>query len=54
MNGIKTVLRSLELSLNEDKTRVIDAKKHRFDFLGFTLEVKKNPKTLELRYKDQR
>ncbi|MEK7851505.1 MAG: group II intron maturase-specific domain-containing protein [Deltaproteobacteria bacterium] len=45
MNGIKTVLRSLELSLNEDKTRVIDAKKQRFDFLGFTLEVKKNPKT---------
>ena len=45
LNGIKTVLRSLELSLNEDKTRVIDAKKQRFDFLGFTLEVKKNPKT---------
>ncbi len=45
LKGVKTVLRGLELSLNEDKTRVIDAKKQRFDFLGFTLEVRKNPKT---------
>lgn len=45
LKGIKAVLRSLELSLNEDKTRVIDAKKQSFDFLGFTLEVRKNPKT---------
>ena len=45
LKGVKTVLRGLELSLNEDKTRVIDAKKQRFDFLGFALEVKKNPKT---------
>lgn len=45
LRGIKTVLRGLELSLNEDKTRVIDAKKQRFDFLGFTLEVKRNPRT---------
>ena len=45
LRGIKTVLMGLELSLNEDKTRVIDAKKQRFDFLGFTLEVKRNPRT---------
>ena len=45
LKGIKTILRGLELSLNEDKTRVIDAKKQRFHFLGFTLEVRKNPKT---------
>ena len=45
LRGIKMVLGDLELSLNEDKTRLIDAKKQRFDFLGFTLEVKRNPKT---------
>jgi len=45
LKGIKAILRGLELSLNEDKTRVIDAKKQRFHFLGFTLEVRKNPKT---------
>jgi group II intron reverse transcriptase/maturase len=45
LKGIGTTLRGLELSLNEDKTRVIDAKKQPFDFLGFTLGIKKNPKT---------
>jgi hypothetical protein len=45
LKGIKTVLRGLELNLNEDKTRVIDAKRQKFQFLGFTLEVKRNPKT---------
>jgi len=45
LKGIRTVLRDLELNLNEDKTRVIDAKRQKFQFLGFTLEVKKNPKT---------
>lgn len=45
LKGIKMVLGDLELSLNEDKTRVIDAKRQRFNFLGFSLEVKRNPKT---------
>jgi group II intron reverse transcriptase/maturase len=45
LKGIKTVLKSLELSLNEEKTRVIDAKTERFNFLGFTVEVKRNPRT---------
>jgi RNA-directed DNA polymerase len=45
LKGIKMILRGLELSLNEDKTRVIDAKKQRFHFLGFTLEVRKNVST---------
>ena len=45
LKGTKTILRGLEVSLNEAKTRVIDARKQRFHFLGFTLEVKKNPKT---------
>jgi len=43
--AIKTVLRGLELSLNEQKTRVIDAKEERFYSLGFTVEVKRNPRT---------
>ena len=45
LKGIKTVLKGLELSLNEEKTRVIDAKTERFNFLGFTVEVKRNPRT---------
>jgi group II intron reverse transcriptase/maturase len=45
LKGIKTVLRGLELNLNEDKTRVIDAKRQSFQFLGFTLEVKRSLKT---------
>jgi RNA-directed DNA polymerase len=45
LKGIKTVLKDLELSLNEEKTRVIDAKTERFNFLGFTVEVKRNPRT---------
>jgi len=45
LKGIKIVLKDLELSLNEDKTRVIDAKTERFNFLGFTVEARRNPKT---------
>jgi RNA-directed DNA polymerase len=45
LKGIKTVLKDLELNLNEEKTRVIDAKSERFNFLGFTVEVKRNPRT---------
>jgi len=48
LKGIETVLRGLDLSLNEEKTRKIDAKKQSFNFLGFTVEVKKNPKTGKL------
>jgi RNA-directed DNA polymerase len=48
LKGVQTVLEGLELSLNRDKTRVIDAKKQRFDFLGFTLEVKRSSKTGKL------
>ncbi len=45
LKGIKVVLGELELSLNEEKTKVINAKKESFNFLGFTIEVKKNQKT---------
>jgi group II intron reverse transcriptase/maturase len=45
LRGIKIVLGDLELSLNEGKTKVVDARKGSFNFLGFTAEAKKNPKT---------
>jgi RNA-directed DNA polymerase len=45
LKGTEIVLKDLGLSLNEEKTRVIDAKKEKFDFLGFTVEAKRNPKT---------
>ena len=45
LKGIRAVLRGLELTLNEEKTRVLDAREEKFHFLGFTLEVKQNPKT---------
>jgi RNA-directed DNA polymerase len=45
MKGIQGVLTGLGLRLNEDKTRIIDARKEPFKFLGFTIQVKKNPKT---------
>lgn len=45
LKGIKMVLGDLQLSLNEGKTKVADARKESFNFLGFTIKVKKNPKT---------
>src|SRR4030066_322643 len=45
LSGIKTVLGDLELSLNEGKTRGVDARNESFNFLGFTIKVKKNPTT---------
>jgi RNA-directed DNA polymerase len=45
LRGIKAVLGDLSLSLNEDKTRVIDANQESFDFLGFTIMMVENPKT---------
>ncbi len=42
LKGVGSVLAYLELSLNEDKTRVIDARKANFNFLGFTIKVKKS------------
>lgn len=45
LRGIKAVLCDLSLSLNEEKTRVIDAKQEGFSFLGFAITMVKNPKT---------
>jgi len=43
--GIKKVLGDLGLTLNEGKTKVVDTRKESFNFLGFTIEVKENPRT---------
>jgi RNA-directed DNA polymerase len=45
LEGTKVVLKGLELSLNEEKTRIVDARKEKLNFLGFTIQVVKNPKT---------
>jgi len=45
LRGIQTVLGDLGLTLNEGKTKVVDAGKDSFNFLGFTIGVKENPKT---------
>ena len=38
------VLAGLRLRLNEEKTRVVDAREERFNFLGFTVQVVKHPR----------
>lgn len=43
--GIESVLADLSLTLNRDKTKVVDANHERFDFLGFAITVVKNPRT---------
>jgi hypothetical protein len=48
LKGIQTILGGLELSLNEEKTKVLDARKERLDFLGFTLGVKTSLRTGKL------
>ncbi len=45
LKGIKTVLGYLELTLNEEKTEVVEAREESFGFLGFTTKLVKNPKT---------
>jgi RNA-directed DNA polymerase len=45
LKGIRAVLGHLGLSLNEAKTKVVDARKESFNFLGFTIQVKKSIKT---------
>lgn len=46
LEGIKKVIKGLELTLNEDKTKIVDARIESFNFLGFTIRVVKSPKTL--------
>ena len=42
---MRQVLARMELKLNEEKSRVVDAREGSFDFLGFTFSRKRNPKT---------
>ncbi len=45
LRGIKAVLYDLNLTLNDDKTKVIEANQENFNFLGFNIMMVKNPKT---------
>ena len=45
LKGIKAVLGHLSLSLNIEKTRIIEAKQGSFNFLGFAIRMVRNPKT---------
>ncbi len=47
---LKNLLHRMGLSLNEDKTRKIDARKESFNFLGFTIRYDKDIKGRDLRY----
>lgn len=45
LKGLKMVLRDLGLALNEEKTRVVDARQESFNFLGFSIKMAKGWKT---------
>jgi hypothetical protein len=45
LKGIKRVLDDLGLILNEEKTYVVDARQGSFNFLGFTIGVKRSTRT---------
>ena len=45
LERLREILEELELGLNEEKSRVVDAEKETFDFLGFTYRRVTNPKT---------
>jgi hypothetical protein len=42
LEGIKAVLDDLELSLNDAKTRVVDARENEFNYLGFSIGLKRS------------
>ena len=45
LSKVRQVLGQMELKLNEEKSRVVDAREGSFDFLGFTFSRKRNFKT---------
>ena len=45
LERLQEILARLELELNEEKSRVVDAEKETFDFLGFTYRRVINPRT---------
>jgi group II intron reverse transcriptase/maturase len=45
LNGVKQVLEDLGLSLNEEKTRIVDARQESFNFLGFSIGMKRGKRT---------
>jgi group II intron reverse transcriptase/maturase len=47
---LKSLLHRMGLSLNEGKTRKIDARKESFNFLGFTIRYDKDIKGRDIRY----
>lgn len=50
IDRLKSLLHRMGLSLNESKTRKIDARKDSFNFLGFTIRYDKDIKGRDLRY----
>ncbi len=45
LKGIKMVFGNLGLTLNEEKTRIVDARQEMFQFLGFSIGIKRGTKT---------
>jgi group II intron reverse transcriptase/maturase len=45
LKGIKAVLSSLGLTLNEEKTKVVDTQRESFNFMGFTIAMRKGMRT---------
>jgi group II intron reverse transcriptase/maturase len=45
MRVLRQVLERLDLDLNETKTRVVDAREERFDFLGFSFHIRRSRKS---------
>jgi group II intron reverse transcriptase/maturase len=45
LKGIKAVLSDLGLTLNEEKTRVVDTRHESFNFMGFTIVMKRGMRT---------
>jgi len=45
LKGVKRVFEDLGLTLNEEKTHVVDARQEMFHFLGFTIGMKRGRKT---------